>query len=228
MTIWPVGNGRRRAGVVAWSLAIAFGLVAAPLGCSSSSSSAGGAGGAGGSVGGVAGGGSDASSSISAIGDAGGVGDDASRADAAADPFAAQPVCTSGLTWSKGDHGSSLMNPGLGCIACHSKSSEAPTLTLGGTVYPTAHEPDLCDGATSAIYSGATIVVTGADQKTISLTPNAAGNFLYQGPLALPFHIKLTYMGRERMMGVAQTSGDCNSCHTQDGTNGAPGRILLP
>ena len=86
------------------------------------------------------------------------------------------------------------MNPGLGCIACHSKRSDAPTLTLAGTVYPTAHEPNLCDGASSAIYSDATIVVTGA----------------------------------ERMMGVAQTLGDCNSCHTQDGANGAPGRIVLP
>jgi predicted CXXCH cytochrome family protein len=25
-----------------------------------------------------------------------------------------------------------------------------------------------------------------------------------------------------------QTTGDCNSCHTQSGANGAPGRILLP
>jgi hypothetical protein len=29
-------------------------------------------------------------------------------------------------------------------------------------------------------------------------------------------------------MGAAQSTGDCNSCHTVEGTNGAPGRILLP
>ena len=32
----------------------------------------------------------------------------------------------------------------------------------------------------------------------------------------------------ERAMVAAQTSGDCNSCHTLAGTNGAPGRIMLP
>jgi len=44
----------------------------------------------------------------------------------------------------------------------------------------------------------------------------------------MPFKAKVTYMGRERAMNAAQTSGDCNACHTQNGTNSAPGRILLP
>jgi hypothetical protein len=30
------------------------------------------------------------------------------------------------------------------------------------------------------------------------------------------------------MMSGAQMTGDCNSCHTQDGWNGAPGRIVAP
>jgi hypothetical protein len=30
------------------------------------------------------------------------------------------------------------------------------------------------------------------------------------------------------MMPVKQTSGDCNSCHTVNGANGAPGRIMAP
>jgi hypothetical protein len=217
--------------LVAGGLAIALGLIAAPLGCSSSASNsangAGGAEGAGGNgAGGTAAGGADAGSGGGA--DGSGADGAAKNADAAADAFGAPPTCTSGQTWPGGNHGSKLMNPGLGCIDCHSKNSAAPTLTLAGTVYPTAHEPNLCDGASSAIYTGATVVVTGADQNTITLTPNTAGNFFYQGALALPFRIKLTYMGRERMMGVAQTSGDCNGCHTQNGANGAPGRILVP
>jgi predicted CXXCH cytochrome family protein len=32
-------------------------------------------------------------------------------------------------------------------------------------------------------------------------------------------------MRQERAMGVAQSTGDCNSCHTE---KGAPGRIMLP
>ena len=31
-----------------------------------------------------------------------------------------------------------------------------------------------------------------------------------------------------RAMLGSVTSGDCNSCHTQDGRNGAPGRVLAP
>jgi hypothetical protein len=29
-------------------------------------------------------------------------------------------------------------------------------------------------------------------------------------------------------MAAAQTVGDCNSCHTENGAQGAPGRIYLP
>jgi hypothetical protein len=29
-------------------------------------------------------------------------------------------------------------------------------------------------------------------------------------------------------MAAAQTSGDCNRCHTQNGAMSAPGRIVLP
>jgi hypothetical protein len=72
------------------------------------------------------------------------------------------------------------------------------------------------------------VVITGFDGQTLTLTPNAAGNFSFEGSVALPFQAKVVYMGRERMMGTPQSSGDCNGCHTQSGTNGSPGRILLP
>lgn len=62
--------------------------------------------------------------------------------------------------------------------------------------------------------------------------PNSAGNFYSTNPnVALPYTVQLTYQGRERdMTGLvtAPTDGDCNGCHTADGTNGAPGRIMLP
>jgi hypothetical protein len=29
-------------------------------------------------------------------------------------------------------------------------------------------------------------------------------------------------------MSTLQSSGDCNGCHTEQGKNGAPGRIFLP
>jgi hypothetical protein len=115
------------------------------------------------------------------------------------------------------------MKPGEACIACHSTSREAPELTAAGTVYPTAHEPDDCYGA-----SGAAVVLTGADGVTITLTVSAAGNFFTDQPLALPFTAKVQYQGRERAMVTRQHIADCNSCHTVEGATAAPGRIMLP
>jgi hypothetical protein len=144
---------------------------------------------------------------------------------ASSDPFAAAPTCTSGTTWTQGNHGSPEMNPGRACIACHS-TMDGPGLTIAGTVYQTAHEPDLCDGADGA--NGVRVVITGADGQTTTLTPVPSGNFHLRTPVMMPFTAKVTFMGRERAMTAAQMSGDCNGCHTQSGANDAPGRILLP
>jgi len=76
--------------------------------------------------------------------------------------------------------------------------------------------------------SGTRIVVTGADGRTLTLTPNAVGNFSSMTAVAKPYRAKVTFMGRERLMITPQTNGDCNSCHTQNGMTMAPGRILLP
>jgi hypothetical protein len=120
------------------------------------------------------------------------------------------------------------MNPGLACIACHRSGGgeEAPNFAIAGTLYPTAHEPDRCNGVNGT--NGARVVIVDAANRTITLTPNSAGNFSYTGALTTPYRAKVTYQGRERLMSAAQTSGDCNSCHTQNGSNSAPGRIILP
>jgi len=138
---------------------------------------------------------------------------------------AVSPICTSATTWTRGNHGSDDMNPGRACLACHA-TMNGPAFAFGGTVYPTAHEPDLCNGADGS--DGAQIVITGADGKTLTLTPGASGNFHSATRVKPPFTAKITFMGRERAMTAMQTSGDCNGCHTQDGANGAPGRIMLP
>ena len=117
------------------------------------------------------------------------------------------------------------MNPGEACLACHD-GGQAPSFGIGGTVYPTAHEPDLCYGADGA--NGATVVITDADGNEIPLSPTSTGNIVYGSPINAPYHAKVVFMGRERAMSAAQTSGDCNGCHTQNGAMNAPGRILLP
>jgi hypothetical protein len=135
------------------------------------------------------------------------------------------PICTSGMTWTNGNEGSPDMNPGMACNDCHSRG-EGPRFSIAGTLYPTVHEPDLCNGAPSSI--GAQVVITGADGRVLTVVPNRTGNFYSEMAVASPYHAKIVTASGERAMTAAQTSGDCNSCHTQAGANGAPGRIMIP
>jgi hypothetical protein len=162
------------------------------------------------------------------------------------DPFDDPVTCSSGRTAGFCDDdrvGAGLrdgddcagptMNPGLACGSsnCHGSGGEGPRLWFGGTVYRTGHEPNLCRGG-PADGDEARVVVTDKNGKVVSRLVNSAGNFVLEredlGSLAFPIRAKVTYQGRERAMNTPQNSGDCNGCHTRDGTNGAPGRIVLP
>lgn len=149
---------------------------------------------------------------------------DASGGDPSLDPNA-KAVCTSNVHWTRGDHGSQSMHPGVACIACHEsgRGDDAPFFSIAGTVYPTVHEPDDCNGA-----SGITVVVTDAKGTAHNLKANSAGNFFLESSIALPYTAKVVSGGKTRAMSTPQKSGDCNSCHTEGGTNDAPGRITLP
>ncbi|MFO0683214.1 MAG: hypothetical protein U0234_14245 [Sandaracinus sp.] len=139
-------------------------------------------------------------------------------------------VCTSGTYWTRRDRGSELMHPGMACIDCHSlgEGPDVP-LTIGGTVYPTSHEPDDCNGSSEALAGGTvTVTITGSDGASVQLTTNEAGNFMYDQPIAFPITATVEVGGRVRAMTTPATSGDCNSCHTESGTSGAPGRIQAP
>lgn len=143
--------------------------------------------------------------------------------DCGVDPLTAAPVCTSNSYWTGGDHESPRMHPGDACIACHAREGDAPQFTIAGTVYATGHEPAECNGT-----SQAQVVITDKNGQSITLVPNSAGNFYGAAPLAFPITAKVVAGGRERAMQTPQSSGDCNSCHTQDGTMMAPGRVTLP
>lgn len=138
-------------------------------------------------------------------------------------------VCTSDEDWVWGDEPPNEnrrpeMNPGMACNACHRSEREGPIFQIAGTVYPTYHEPDLCLGQV-----GVTVEVTDAAGHTVVMTTNASGNFSYEGDaLALPISAKVTNGDASVTMTKPVDTGDCNSCHTQDGNNGAPGRIRAP
>jgi len=144
------------------------------------------------------------------------------------DPLNAPPTCTSNTTWSRGTNGSSSMEPGQACISCHAGTGgEAPKYVIAGTLYPTGHEPDNCNGVNGS--TGAKVVVTGSNGTTVTLTPNSVGNFSYSTTLPPPYLAKVVgSSGVERVMSGTASTGDCNSCHTQSGANNAPGRITLP
>jgi len=145
------------------------------------------------------------------------------------DPIFSGPLtCTGGTYWTQGNEGSSRMHPGWACIACH-RNSDAPHFSVAGTVYPTGHEYDDCNGSAA---SGAVVVVTDSNNVSRNFTVNSAGNFSGSDPTgvfpAFPITARVTFGGKTRFMATAVNSGDCNSCHTEGGINGAPGRIALP
>jgi len=135
-------------------------------------------------------------------------------------------VCTSNRYWMNGNNGSSSMHPGAACITCHSRQEDAPKWTIAGTVYPTLHEPIDCNGING--MGNTQVVITGADGRMITLAVNAVGNFSTTTPVVTPYRAKVVRAGLERIMPVPQTTGNCNSCHTEQGANGAPGRIMAP
>ncbi len=149
--------------------------------------------------------------------------DDAGAPPTGSNEFDVEPTCTSGEYWMGGY--SERMHPGGTCIGCHGGSGRAPKFQIAGTVFPTAHEPNGCNAENPA---GVRVEITGADGRVQLLGVNDVGNFMSQAAVALPYKARVLSGGRARDMLGAQSSGDCNSCHTQDGAHGAPGRILLP
>jgi len=121
------------------------------------------------------------------------------------------------------------MHPGGTCITCHAngEADDAPRFTIAGTVYPTVREPNDCNGS-NGTAAGIQVVVTDAAGRVLTLPVNTAGNFSTTAAVTFPFHAKVVRGGVERLMTAAQSSGNCNNCHTQAGANGAPGRIMAP
>lgn len=131
-------------------------------------------------------------------------------------------VCTSGTAWTPGTPGSALMAPGKRCITCHSATG-GPAFTLAGTVYPTLHEPDGCNGTGSNL----SVVIVDATGKSHTIPVNAAGNFIRMTSIPMPYTARVVNGARVREMKTPQTDGDCNGCHSELGAR-APGRILAP
>jgi hypothetical protein len=152
-------------------------------------------------------------------------GGDDDGADDVGDDGAPTDECLSGIEWVGGNQESSRMNPGQDCLGCHAQFGEAEEVVLGGTIYDD-NERDNCYGV-----EGVTVEITDSTNAVFTATSNTAGNFMLfseNGTITPPYSVKLLYEGRERQMFTMQTVTSCNSCHTETGLNGAPGRILAP
>lgn len=101
-------------------------------------------------------------------------------------------------------------------------------MTVAGTIYPTAHEPDSCNGVPRAL--AAYVVITDAAGRVFELETEPSGNFMLEDPDAFtpPYQAKVVVGIEERVMVSEQEDGDCNGCHTESGGNDAPGRIMRP
>ena len=149
-------------------------------------------------------------------------------------------TCATGTFWNRGTLGSIDMNPGLACRSCHLGQNflnQNPTgvsepqraYFFMGTVFPSLHEKDLCNGAPP---SGVVEILdsNGVVRQRIGIYA-PSGNFFSNSTTAgfpMPYTARVVSNGIAVTMGTPQTNGDCNSCHTEQGLSGAPGRIVWP
>jgi hypothetical protein len=149
-------------------------------------------------------------------------------------PYDTPLMCSSIKTWTGGNRGSSSMHPGGACISCHEQGGDGPLYAIAGTVFPSAHEPDDCNGAASTTSGALSVLITDANGKSHSLPVNSVGNFYYEGAIATPYQAQVVSGTAIRVMAHTQVSGDCNGCHTVTGSSNttgadpAPGRIMAP
>lgn len=121
------------------------------------------------------------------------------------------------------------MNPGKPCLACHSSQAPDKAYPFSGTVFLARHEKDTCNSRPPSATKVEIIDRNG----TVALTLNVSttsGNFNSprSASVLLPYTARVYNGSRTATMTTPQTSGDCNSCHTEQGINGALGRIVLP
>ena len=114
------------------------------------------------------------------------------------------------------------MEPGGNCITCHAQD-EGPSYTIAGTVMGATDDDDRCAGVASV-----TVEITDANGSVISLATNNVGNFFHRGSVATPYTAKVVRGGDEIAMAAPQSDLNCANCHTAEGLNSAPGRILAP
>ncbi|MEZ4439592.1 MAG: hypothetical protein R3B72_10915 [Polyangiaceae bacterium] len=161
-------------------------------------------------------------------------------------PLDAAPICNSMDFWPAPLHNApgktrEEMFPGMPCIDCHTnpqsygQNEGGPIFSIAGTVFPSAHEPDNCAGLDGTAVTDVVVQIVDASGTVHDLHPNRAGNFMIEDAIPMPYSAKVISSQGARGMSLKPTTGDCNLCHTENGSSGpdpngpvAPGRIVVP
>lgn len=141
-------------------------------------------------------------------------------------------ACVSGTYWGRGDTGDNLMHPGRACIECHSERRRGPVFSVAGTIYSEFNEENDCNGNAGPAEARNEVEITDATGQPFYIIANSAGNFYTTHRFQFPARVRvLGANGRVSEMGSRAPHGDCNACHTREGTSTAtgmaPGRIVL-
>jgi hypothetical protein len=133
-------------------------------------------------------------------------------------------ICVSDSWWNGGNDESPRMHPGMDCIGCHRDMDDGPTYTVAGTVFTDYDEPDDCNGR-----QGVVVEVTDANGDVWRETTNSAGNFFFRdGSVQYPITARVIDGSDVREMVTEVSTGNCATCHTADGEQGAGGRVVAP
>lgn len=114
------------------------------------------------------------------------------------------------------------MRPGSDCLECHGNpgaEEDGPPWTVAGTVYATP-------GGTGEGVRGATVTVTDATGRTVTLRSQAVGNFYLADKLTFPLRASVERNGVRHDMPDRFDYGGCNGCHRPGGEAG--GSIAAP
>lgn len=141
------------------------------------------------------------------------------------------PLCVSGTYWTRGDHGDNFMHPGRACIECHSQRRRGPVFSVAGTIFNARREENECFGNAGDPVTGRKTWVEVVDQSNqpFIIEPNASGNFYTTHTFRYPLRrVRVISPSGHFAQMDNPPSGDCNSCHTREGAEGAPGRVIAP
>jgi len=76
---------------------------------------------------------------------------------------------------------------------------------VAGTLYASA--------SGGGVVSGATVTITGADNKKVTVITASDGNFYTNDAIAFPAKVEVSKCPDTVAMTDSLSSGDCNSCH---------------